>query len=58
MSEPTLDLHASLDGYALAFVTRDQRGAPKTHEVVALFPTLADAVAALRAARDATLSLA
>jgi hypothetical protein len=56
MTNPTLDLHAALDGYALAFVTRDRRGEPGTHEIVALFPTLAAAIAALRAARAAVVS--
>ncbi len=58
MSETTLDLHAALDGYALAFVTRDRRGAARAHEIVALFPTLSAAIAALRSARAAALSLA
>jgi len=55
MNEPTLDLHAALDGYALAFVRRDRRGALQAREIVALFPTFATASAALRAARAAAL---
>ena len=53
MNPPKLDLHPSLDGYTISFVTRGLRGVVIAREPIAAFVTLAAARGALRAAEGA-----